>query len=118
MLCYGLDVGVPKMRTSYNGKLGLRVLEFGFFPWTTFHPFRSWVRYISFEYVGQCAHTHRREGRRNGEGANKHGGEFWVYGNLFFWGKNFTGGEDVYYLFFFVFFFLSWMWMDAYLGCM
>lgn len=42
-------------------------------------------------------HTHTEEGKEKDgrKGANKHGGEFRVYGNYFL-GKNFMGGEDVY----------------------
>lgn len=79
-----------------------------------FHPYTILGEiYFLLNMLGNV-HTHgggKGEGREGG--ANKHGGEFRVYGN-YFWAKIHGRGGCVLLFFFIVAFILCWMWMD---GC-
>lgn len=63
-----------------------------------------------------CTHTEEgKEKEGKGGGANKHGGEFRVYGN-YFWAKiHGRGGCVLTPFFFIVAFILCWMWMDGWM---
>ncbi|KAM6478521.1 hypothetical protein HDV62DRAFT_182624 [Trichoderma sp. SZMC 28011] len=104
------------------GRLGLRVLKFGFSPWTIFTPYTILGEiYFSFEYLcwAMCTHTRRRERRRmEGRGQTNTAGNFGCTATIF-WAKiSWEGRMCINSFFLVVAFILCWMWRDADLGCM
>ncbi|KAL6814983.1 hypothetical protein J3E69DRAFT_103762 [Trichoderma sp. SZMC 28015] len=103
------------MRTSYNGKAWTEGSRTWILAMGDFHPYTVLDEiYFLWNMLGNV-HTHTEEGReKDGKGGQTNtAGNFGCTAAIF--GQKSTGGEDVYYSFFFIVaFILCWMWMD---GC-